>query len=263
MSYIPKSISIRYPRSRSKDWKKLIWHGSLKNEKDYPYITKMTVLSIVQPNKRERNSAKTTMSKIHRFCYKGTRTTRFKTQAREKLTENHPIIWTHFVDHLVVKELTFSVTSESNEATGLDKVKHWEFLQQKSTPLHKQRHPDQTIFETGKFFMPHINVANTDLVFVNTLCSHPEEFLPIFMEYQKSHPTQTKRGIIGNALCVITDKPKQQYNIKNCADFTSSILNGSEDYNSCFILNTVVNNLHSCIRYIDSLPNKFLTLICL
>ena len=30
--------------------------------------------------------------------------------------------WTKFVDHLVVKDLTFSVTTESNGATGLSKL---------------------------------------------------------------------------------------------------------------------------------------------
>ena len=44
-------------------------------------------------------------------------------------------------------------------------------------------------------------------------------------------------------MCDITDKLIQKYNIKNCAEFTSTKLNESEDYNSCFILNTVVNNL--------------------
>ena len=91
--------------------------------------------------------------------------------------------------------------------------------------------------------MPHINVAKTDLVIVNTLCPQPEEFLPIFMENERNHPIQINRGIIGYAMCDITDKPIQMYNMKNCAEFTSTILNENEDYNSCFILNTVVNNL--------------------
>ena len=133
------------------------------------------------------------------------------------------------------------------------------FLQQKSTQLHKQKHPSQALFPPGTYFMPHINVAKTDLVFVNTLCPQHEEFLPIFLENQKNHPIQINRGIIGYAMCDITDKPIQRYNIKNCAEFTSTILNESEDYNSCFILNTVVNNLqegqqvqtNSCIRYVD------------
>ena len=79
------------------------------------------------------------------------------------------------------------------------------FLQQKSTQLHKQKHPSQALFPPGTYFMPHINVAKTDLVFVNTLCPQPEEFLPIFMENQKNHPIQINRGIIGYAmwLCVI------------------------------------------------------------
>ena len=31
--------------------------------------------------------------------------------------------WTQFVDHLIVKDLLFSVTTEPNGATGLDKLK--------------------------------------------------------------------------------------------------------------------------------------------
>ena len=47
------------------------------------------------------------------------------------------------------------------------------------------------------------------------------------MENQKKHPIQINRGIIGYAMCDITDKPIQKYNIKNCAEFTSTILNES------------------------------------
>ena len=133
------------------------------------------------------------------------------------------------------------------------------FLQQKSTQLHKQKHPSQALFPPGTYFMPHINVAKTDLFFVNTFCAQTEEFPPIFKENQKNHPIQINRGIIGYAMCDITEKPIQRYNIKNCAKFTNTILKESEDYNSCFILNTVVSNLqerqqiqsNSCIRHVD------------
>ena len=40
------------------------------------------------------------------------------------------------------------------------------FQQQKSTQLHKQKHPSQALFQPGTYFMPQINVAKTDLVFV-------------------------------------------------------------------------------------------------
>ena len=33
------------------------------------------------------------------------------------------------------------------------------FLQQKSTQLHKQKHPNQALFTPETYFMPHINVA--------------------------------------------------------------------------------------------------------
>ena len=173
-----KALHFDIPAVELKTERNLICYGSLNNEKDYPYITKMTALNIAQPT----------------------------------------------------------------------------FLQQKSTQLHKQKHPSQALFPPGTYSMPHINVAKTDLVFVNTLCP---QFLPIFMENQKNHPIQINRGIIGYAMCDITDKPIQRYNIKNCAKITSSKLNESEDYNSCFIQNTVVNNLQegqqtqtiSCIRF--------------
>ena len=67
------------------------------------------------------------------------------------------------------------------------------FLQQKSTQLHKQKNLSQALFPSGTYFMPNINVAKTDLVFVNTLCPQPEEFLLIFMENQKNHPIQINR----------------------------------------------------------------------
>ena len=108
------------------------------------------------------------------------------------------------------------------------------FLQQKSTQLYKQKHPSQALIPPGTYFLPHINVAKTDLVFVNTFCAQSEEFLPIFKENQKNHPIQINRGVIGYAMCDITDKPIQWYNIKNCAEFTRTILNESEDYNRCF-----------------------------
>ena len=107
--------------------------------------------------------------------------------------------------------------------------------------------------------MPHINIAKTDLVFVNTPSPQLEEFLPIFIENQQNHPIQINRGIIGFSMCDITDRPVQKLNIKNCAVITSTTLSESEDYNSCFILNTVVNDLqeeqrikcNSCIWYVD------------
>ena len=46
-----------------------------------------------------------------------------KRKGHKKFIENPSITWTQFVDHLVVNDLTFSVTTESNGATGLDKLK--------------------------------------------------------------------------------------------------------------------------------------------
>ena len=173
-----KALHFDIPAVELKTEKNLICYGSLKNENDYPYITK-------------------------------------------------------------------------HSSTNLSTTEKYTIAQTKA--------PSQTLFPPGTYFMPHISVAKTDLVFVNTLCPQPEEFLPIFMENQKNQPIQINRGVIGYAMCDITDKPIQRYNIKICAEFTSKILHESEDYNSCFTLNTVTNNLlerqqiqtNSCISYVD------------
>ena len=60
-----------------------------------------------------------------------------KRKAHEKLIENPSVTWTQFVDHLVVKDLTFSVTIESNGATGLDKLKTPDSKINDSTRLFK------------------------------------------------------------------------------------------------------------------------------
>ena len=116
------------------------------------------------------------------------------------------------------------------------------FLQQKSTQVHKQKHPIQPIFPPRTYFMHHISVAKTDLFSVNTLCLQSEQFLPIFIENHKNHPIQISRSIIDYEICDITDKPIQNYNFKNCAEIKSTIVNESKNCNSCFIVNTVVNN---------------------
>ena len=73
-------------------------------------------------------------------------------------------------------------------------------LQQTSTHFNKQGHPDQIFFSTGTFFVPHINVAKTEIFFINTLCPKPEEFQPIFMAYHENHPIQLNKGIIRYAM---------------------------------------------------------------
>ena len=57
------------------------------------------------------------------FAIRGLRPQGLKCKAHEKLIENPSITWTQFVDHLVVKDLTFSVTTELSGATGIDKLK--------------------------------------------------------------------------------------------------------------------------------------------
>ena len=150
-----KSLHFDIPPVEIKTERNLICYGSLNNEKDYPSLTEMTALNLVQPI----------------------------------------------------------------------------FLQQKRTQLRKQKQPDQTLFPPRTYFMPQINAGKNDRFFLNTLCPQPKEFLPIFMVNQKNYPIQINRGIIGYDMCDIIDKPIQKYNTKNCAEFTSTLLTESEDYN--------------------------------
>ena len=71
------------------------------------------------------------------FAIRGLRPQGLKRKAHEKLIENPSITWTQFVDHLVVKDLTFSVTTESSGATGVDKLKTLESKINDLTSLFK------------------------------------------------------------------------------------------------------------------------------
>ena len=71
------------------------------------------------------------------FAIRGLRPQSLKHDAHEKLIENPSITWTQFVDHLVVKDLTFSVTTGPNGATVLDKLKTLESKISELTSLFK------------------------------------------------------------------------------------------------------------------------------
>ena len=71
------------------------------------------------------------------FAIRGLKPQVLKHKAHEKLVENPSITWTQFVDHLVVKDLTFSVTTEPKGATGLDKLKTLESKINDLTSLFK------------------------------------------------------------------------------------------------------------------------------
>ena len=71
------------------------------------------------------------------FAIRGLRPQGLKRKAHEKVIENPSITWTQFVDHLVVKDLTFSVTTESSGATGIDKLKTLESKINNLTSLFK------------------------------------------------------------------------------------------------------------------------------
>ena len=71
------------------------------------------------------------------FALRGLIPQGLKRKAHEKLIENPSITWTQFVDHLLVKDLTFSVTTEPNGATRIDKLKTLESKINDLTSLFK------------------------------------------------------------------------------------------------------------------------------
>ena len=79
------------------------------------------------------------------FAIRGIRPQGLKRKAHEKPFENLLITWTQFVDHLVVKDLTFSVTTESNGATRLDKLKTLESKINDLTSLFKSNEVNATV----------------------------------------------------------------------------------------------------------------------
>ena len=62
-----------------------------------------------------------------------------KTQSARETFKNPPVTGTQFVDHIVVNDLTFSVTIESNGAAELNKLKTLESKKNDLTSLLKSK----------------------------------------------------------------------------------------------------------------------------
>ena len=79
-------------------------------DKGWPEKITESIEGIWNVRKRKEIQERQRSQKYMNFALRGIRTQGLKPKAQEKLTENLSIDWTQFVDHLVVNDLTFSVT---------------------------------------------------------------------------------------------------------------------------------------------------------
>ena len=80
---------------------------------------------------------------------------------------------------------------------------------------------------------------------------------PLLIENHKNHQVTLNKGIIGFTICDITNNIKK-HSIRDCNEFTYSVINKCEELDSCFMLNTTTNTVSEstdltaeCIRYIN------------
>ena len=81
--------------------------------------------------------------------------------------------------------------------------------------------------------------------------------LPILIENQQEHPVTVNKGVLGYEVTDIQEE--KVYAFQNCDEFTATILNESSEFDSYFMLNTLVNTTQECtsrvydpcINYLD------------
>ena len=138
------------------------------------------------------------------------------------------------------------------------------FIPARSTYLYKHLAEPNSYFEKGTTFLPHKNTAKTDLVFINTVCTQIEQSLPILIENQKDHPVTLIKCVLGYAVTDIQGYEDKIFAIHDCDEFTTRILNESSEFDSCFMLNTVVNTTQEsntqlsgpCLQYFCRSSNE-------
>ena len=75
---------------------------------------------------------------------------------------------------------------------------------------------------------------------INTVCTQIDKSLPILIEKQKDHPVIQNKCVIGYAVTDIQGYEDKTYGFHDCDEFTTRILIESSEFDSRFMLNTVV-----------------------
>ena len=131
------------------------------------------------------------------------------------------------------------------------------YIPPKSTFLYKHKSPLSYPYAKGTSFVPHKNTIKTELVFINTICTKNEKQIPLLIENHKNHQITLNKGLIGFTITDLSDNTLR-YSIRDCSEFTYSILKRDKEFDSCFMLNTCTNTVsestdfrNECIRYVN------------
>ena len=97
------------------------------------------------------------------------------------------------------------------------------------------------------------------MAFINTVCTQIEQILPILIDNQKDHPVTLNKCVLGYALTDIKGYEDKIFAIHDCDEFTTRILNEGSEFDSFFMLNTVINTTKEsntqlsgpCLQYVD------------
>ena len=93
---------------------------------------------------------------------------------------------------------------------------------------------------------------------MKTICVQTEYKFPVLIENQQDHTVTINKGVLGYAVTDIQGEEKVDTS-QDCDEFTATILNGSSEFDSCVMLNTLVNTTQertsrvydSCIKCIN------------
>ena len=115
------------------------------------------------------------------------------------------------------------------------------FIPARSTYLYKHSAEPNPNFEKGTTFLTHMKTTKTELVFINTVRTQIEQSLPIVIENQKDYPVTLNKCVLGHAVTDFQGYDDKIFAIHDCDEFSTRFLNESLEFDSCLMLNTVVN----------------------
>ena len=92
--------------------------------------------------------------------------------------------------------------------------------------------------------------VSTGLNFIKDLCTRFEETLPILKENKKNHTITLVKGSIGYSTIDVLAIEIPKYQIRKPTELAHAILNESEEYNICFLLQSTIpfQDMNDCLR---------------
>ena len=75
------------------------------------------------------------------------------------------------------------------------------------------------------FFSTAQKKLETELAFINTVCTQKEKTLPMLIENHRNHPITLNKAIIGYAVCdIVLSRDTRKFNICNCSELLTQYL---------------------------------------